>query len=135
MSMDRRTYDRRIIVKNRRYLQKAENGEPVWTWSPYDAWWDEENGGRFVGIIAEKVGGKIRRFNPISGEVDKMTIERTEKNLKDLLEVYQEARDSDMGEAPMIAIPAETAEAIKSAVFTLEGLRIMYGVYREDAAE
>lgn len=64
-----------------------------------------------------------------------MTIERTEKNLKDLLEVYQEARDSDMGEAPMIAIPAETAEAIKSAVFTLEGLRIMYGVYREDATE
>lgn len=61
-----------------------------------------------------------------------MTIEKTAACLGDLLEVYKEAREVDMTEVPMIAIPAETAQAIKNAVITLEGLRILKGTYTED---
>ena len=69
MNVDLRQYDRRIVEKDRRYLTGAKNGEPVWYWSPYHAWYDAENGGRFVPEIARKVGGTVRTFNPITGEI------------------------------------------------------------------
>ena len=69
MNTDLRAYNRRIIEKDRRYLTRAENGQPVWHWSPYHAWWDAENGGRFVTAVARKVGGTVRVFNPITGSV------------------------------------------------------------------
>lgn len=64
-----------------------------------------------------------------------MTIEKTATVLSELLEARAEALESDTTKPPMLAIPAETAKAIKNAVITLEGLRIMYGVYREDTTE
>ena len=69
MSIDLRTFDRRIIEKDRRYLWGAKDREPVWVWSPHDAWWDEENSGRYVQRVANRVGGIIRTFNPITGEL------------------------------------------------------------------
>ena len=60
-----------------------------------------------------------------------MNIERTAACLSELLEAYKEARETGMTEVPMIAIPAETAQAIKNAQVTLEGLRILTGVYTE----
>jgi hypothetical protein len=61
-----------------------------------------------------------------------MTIERTATVLSELLEARKEALEGDMTEVPMLAIPAETAQAIKNAVITLEGLRILKGAYTED---
>lgn len=69
MKTDLTAYDRRIIEKDRRYLTGAENGKPVWHWSQYHAWWDQENGGRFVAAVARKVGGQVRTFNPITGAI------------------------------------------------------------------
>ena len=43
-----------------------------------------------------------------------MNIERTAACLSELLEAYKEARETGMTEVPMIAIPAETAQAIKN---------------------
>ena len=69
MNTNLRDYDRKIIEKDRRYLFKAENGEPVWHWSLYHAWWDEEHGGQYVPEVAKQVGGTVRTFNPITGEI------------------------------------------------------------------
>ena len=71
MTTDPAAYERRIIEKDRRYLTGAKNGEPVWYWSPYHAWWDEEHGGRFVPEVAMQVGGVVRIFNPITGSIRK----------------------------------------------------------------
>lgn len=69
MNTDLRTYNRRIVEKDKRYLTHAERGRPAWHWSPYHAWWDAENGGQFVPEIAKKVGGKVRTFNPVTGVI------------------------------------------------------------------
>ena len=68
MSVDMKQYDRMIIEKDRNYLSHAENGEPVWHWSPYHAWWDPFKG-RYARKVADKVGGIVRVFNPITGDI------------------------------------------------------------------
>ena len=133
--MDRQEYDRRIIVKNRRYLQKAENGEPVWTWSPYDAWWDEENGGRFVGIIAEKVSGKIRRFNPITGELKDMTIEKTAAILHELSEAWYKGVKDQFTDSPTVMLTEDAAQAIQDAAYLLDSMRIMLGMFKDTGSD
>ena len=60
-----------------------------------------------------------------------MTLIKTEVVLAQLLEVYEEARETGMTEAPMIAIPAETAQAIKNAVVALEAFRIIEGAFTD----
>ena len=71
MKTDMSQYDRRIIEKDRRYLIGAKNKQPVWYWSPYHAWWDEEHGGRYVPEVAKQVGGTVLIFNPINGNIRK----------------------------------------------------------------
>lgn len=71
MNTDLTAYERRIIEKDRRYLWGAKNKEPVWHWSPYHAWWDEEHSGRYVAEVAKEVRGTVRIFNPITGTIRK----------------------------------------------------------------
>lgn len=61
-----------------------------------------------------------------------MTIERTLEELRGLLESRREAAEADMTEVPWVIIPAEAAQAILNAVNTLEGLRILKGIFKED---
>lgn len=61
-----------------------------------------------------------------------MTIERTLEELRGLLESRREAVEADMTEVPWVIIPAAAAQAILNAVNTLEGLRILKGIFKED---
>ncbi len=61
-----------------------------------------------------------------------MTIERTLEELRGILENLLEAAEADMTEVPLVAIPAAAAQAILNAVNTLEGLRILKGIFKED---
>lgn len=70
MDINLKAYERRIIEKDGQFLKRAENRRPVWYWSAYDAWWDQENGGRYVAEVAEAVGGRVRVFNPITGAIE-----------------------------------------------------------------
>lgn len=63
-----------------------------------------------------------------------MSIEKAKAALSSLLEARAEALESDLTEAPLVPIPAETAEAIRVAAFTLEGLRILKSAYAEERA-
>ena len=60
-----------------------------------------------------------------------MSIEKTAALLSELLEAYWEARATEMTEVVMLAIPDDTVWAIENAKTTLEGLRILTGVYTE----
>ncbi|MBQ1364241.1 MAG: hypothetical protein IIY60_00375 [Clostridia bacterium] len=68
MDVNMRKYDRAIIEKDRRYLFCVKNGEPSWHWSLYQAWWDRGNGEN-ARKVARIIGGVVRIFNPITGEV------------------------------------------------------------------
>lgn len=69
MSVDMSKYDRLIIEKDRRYLTGVKDLRPQWHWSPYHAWWDKHGRRETTKGIARKLGGRVRRFNPITGEV------------------------------------------------------------------
>lgn len=57
-----------IVQRGRLFLQgrRFRSGQLIWTWSRYDAWRarKKEDAER----VARATGGKIVRFNPISGE-------------------------------------------------------------------
>lgn len=69
MTADVNAYDRMIIEKNRQYLYCVKDNNPVWHWSPWHAWHDELNRTEITKTIARKIGGKVRKFNPITGEI------------------------------------------------------------------
>lgn len=66
-----RSRDRLIIERGGVYLAGARNGQPLWHWSKYHAWWDENHNGRYVEKVAAKVGGTVMLFNPITGNARK----------------------------------------------------------------
>lgn len=69
MMADLSRYERLIIEKDRRYLTCAKDMRPEYHWSPYHAWWDKRNRKDVTKTLAKMIGGKVRRFNPITGEV------------------------------------------------------------------
>lgn len=62
-----------------------------------------------------------------------MSIEKTKNVLTQILDARAEALEGDMSEVPMIAIPAETAQAIKNAIVALESFRIIEGIFADRA--
>ena len=68
MTVDLSKYDRPIIEKDRRYLYCVHDLRPEWHWSPYHAWWDRRRNGS-ARMVAKKLGGKVRIFNPITGDI------------------------------------------------------------------
>ena len=131
MKTDPRTYERRIIEKDRRYLWGAKDGGPVWVPSPYDAWWDQENDGANVLIVAKEVGGTVRTFNPLSGELKDMTIEKTAAELHALVETWKESAADQLTEAPTVLLPEETVQAIHDAAYMLDSMKIMLGMFKD----
>lgn len=67
--MDISKYDRLIIEKDRQYLTCVKDLRMQWHWSPYHAWWDKRGRKDITKAIAWRIGGKVRRFNPITGEI------------------------------------------------------------------
>lgn len=135
MKTDPRTLERRIIEKDRRYLWGAKDGAPVWVPSPYDAWWDQENSGANVLMVAKEIGGTVRTFNPLTGEIKDMTIEKTAAELHAIVETWSESSIDQLTEMPMIAIPGETANAIRDAAYLLDSMRIMLGMFKDPGAD
>ena len=62
-------YNRMIIEKNRQYLYCVKDNNLVWHWSPWHAWHDELKRTWITKTIARKIGGNVRKFNPITGEI------------------------------------------------------------------
>jgi len=69
MTADVNAYDRMIIEKNRQYLYCVKDNNLVWHWSPWHAWYDELKRTGITKTIARKIGGNVRKFNPITGEI------------------------------------------------------------------
>lgn len=69
MTVDMSKYERLIIEKDRKYLTCIRDMRPEYHWSPYHAWWDKRKRRDVSKQIARSIGGKVRRFNPITGEV------------------------------------------------------------------
>ena len=68
MEVNIKAFDRKIVEKDRRYISRAYAGQPEYHWSLYSAWWDPK-GGENARLVARKIGGTVRTFNPITGDV------------------------------------------------------------------
>lgn len=68
MEIDR--YDRFIVIRAGRYLASAGDGigKLRMTDSPWDAWQETDKGK--AQMVAKRIGGRIRRFNLVTGTVD-----------------------------------------------------------------
>ena len=62
-----------------------------------------------------------------------MSIEETIRKLSDLSELAEDVLEEEMSEVHLVPIKAEDLEAIRNARVTLEGLRIMMGIYAGEA--
>ena len=62
-----------------------------------------------------------------------MSIEETIRKLSDLSELAEDVLAEEMSEIHLVPIKAEDLEAIRNARVTLEGLRIMMGIYAGEA--
>ena len=135
MTTDRAAYERRIIEKDRRYLWGAKNGAPVWVPSPYDAWWDQENSGANVLMVAKEIGGTVRTFNPLTGELKDMTIEKTAAVLHELSEAWYEGVEDQLTDSPTVMLTEDAAQAIHDAAYLLDSMRIMLGMFKDPGAD
>lgn len=135
MKTDPRTLERRIIEKDRRYLWGAKDGAPVWVPSPYDAWWDKENSGANVLMVAKEIGGTVRTFNPLTGEIKDMTIEKTAAVLHELLEAWYEGVEDQLTDSPTVMLTEDAAQAIHDAAYLLDSMRIMLGMFKDPGAD
>ena len=135
MKTDLSQYDRRIIEKDRRYLWGAKNGAQVWVPSPYDAWWDQENSGANVLMVAKEIGGTVRTFNPLTGELKDMTIEKTEAVLHELSEACYEGVEDQLTDSPTVMLTEDAAQAIHDAAYLLDSMRIMLGMFKDPGAD
>ena len=127
-------HGRRIIRKGRQYLWGRKYGKLVWTPSTYEAWWDEEHDGANIPMVAKEVGGDIWTFNPITGEIREMTIERTAEELHRLVNDWKKSAAEQTTEAPLIELGAETAQAIHDAAYMLDSMKIMLGMFKDTPA-
>lgn len=135
MNTDLTTYERRIIEKDRRYLWGAKGGAPVWVPSPYDAWWDQENSGANVLMVAKEIGGTVRTFNPLTGEIKDMTIEKTAAVLHELSEAWYEGVEDQLTDSPTVMLTEDAAQAIHDAAYLLDSMRIMLGMFKDPGAD
>lgn len=135
MKTDPRTLERRIIEKDRRYLWGAKDGAPVWVPSPYDAWWDQENSGANVLMVAKEIGGTVRTFNPLTGELKDMTIEKTAAVLHELSEAWYEGVEDQLTDSPRVMLTEDAAQAIHDAAYLLDSMRIMLGMFKDPGAD
>lgn len=135
MSIDLRTFNRRIIEKDRRYLWGAKDGAPVWVPSQYDAWWDQENSGANVLMVAKEISGTVRTFNPLTGELKDMTIEKTAAVLHELSEAWYEGVEDQLTDSPTVMLTEEAAQAIHDAAYLLDSMRIMLGMFKDPGAD
>ena len=62
-----------------------------------------------------------------------MSIEETIRKLSDLSELAEDVLAEEMSEVHLVPIKTEDLEAIRNARVTLEGLRIMMGIYAGEA--
>lgn len=68
MKVDLSEYERKIVQKGRLYLYCAGgDGSLQWTNSKYDAWSSKRRDKAVM--VAKKVGGRVRTFNPITGDI------------------------------------------------------------------
>lgn len=67
--VDMSKYERLIIEKDGKYLTGFKDMRPEYSWSKYQAWWDKKKRRDVSKQTARSIGGKVRRFNPITGEV------------------------------------------------------------------
>ena len=68
MKVDLNEYERKIVQKGRLYLYCAGgDGSLQLTNSKYDAWRNRH--AEKARMVAKKVGGRVRTFNPITGDV------------------------------------------------------------------
>ena len=123
MKTDPRTLERRIIEKDRRYLWGAKDGAPVWVPSPYDAWWDQENSGANVLMVAKETGGTVRTFNPLTGELKDMTIEKTAAVLHELSSTGRHRKTEEQHNLSCRHIRAEGLHRHQCRVRTISGIR------------
>ena len=63
-----------------------------------------------------------------------MTIEKTAAELHGIVEVWKEGAMDQKNEAPLIMIPAESAQAIHDAAYLLDSMKIMLGMFKDTGA-
>lgn len=59
--------ERYIIKKGRQYLLRFDGIDIRYTSSTYDSWWNKNFDSAIR--IAKAIGGKVMKFNPITGDV------------------------------------------------------------------
>lgn len=61
--------NRLIVKKEGVFFRGLKYGNPEWTPSAYEAWYEPEGSQIFAQKVADKMGGVVRKFDPVTGEV------------------------------------------------------------------
>ena len=59
-----------IVMINSAFVRDCyEFGNIHMTWSKYEAWYDPEGSYLYAQNVADKMGGRVRTFDPLTGRV------------------------------------------------------------------